>query len=247
MRKTIKYTVLILFLLLPLISFSQRWKLRRTEVIVGLGGSDYYGDIEARSGFPGLKSIDLSYIRPNISIGGRYRLTERENIKGKFTFGYLEGSDKGTENASRNFAFITSLYEFSLRYEYSVIPENTPVNYSLGNLRDGLRSNKANLNTYFFGGLGGSYFKPLPKLDLDGSERFDDSKNMALVLPIGAGIKYPITRTIHLGFEIGRRITTTDLIDGYTSKYSNWPDSYYFSSLNVVLKIETGPARRFGP
>ncbi|MGM0530042.1 MAG: DUF6089 family protein [Bacteroidota bacterium] len=247
MRKALKYTALIIVLLLPLVSFSQEWKLRRTELIVGFGGTDYHGDIEKRSSFPGLRTIDFSYVRPNISIGGRYRLTERENIKGKLSFGYLEGSDEGTENASRNYAFITSLYEFSARYEYSVIPENTPVNYSFGNLLDGLRSNKANLNTYFFGGLGGSYFEPSPKAGLEGSDGFDNSKNMALVLPIGAGIKYPLTEKIFLGFEIGRRFTTTDLIDGYTSEYSNWPDSYYFSSLNVVLKIDSYSNRRLRP
>ena len=245
MRKALKYITLIIILLLPLTSFSQKWKLRRTELIVGFGGTDYYGDIEKRSGFPGLRAVNLSYVRPNVSIGGRYRLTERENIKGKLTFGYLEGSDKGTENASRNYAFITSLYEFSARYEYSVIPENIPVNYSLGNFGDGLRSNKANLNTYFFGGLGGSYFEPLPKAELDGSDRFDNGTNFALVVPIGAGIKYPLSNNILLGLEIGRRFTTTDLIDGYTSKYSNWPDSYYFSSLNVIMKIENHSNRGF--
>ncbi len=247
MKKTLKYTALILILLLPLTSFAQRWKLRRTEVIVGLGGSDYNGDIEKRSGFPGFKTIDLSYIRPNVSIGGRYRLTERQNLKANFTFAYLEGSDKGTANASRNYAFITSLYEFNIQYEYSVIPENNPVNFSLGNLWDGLRSNKANLNTYFFGGLGGSYYDPLPKAEMEESEGFDKGNQFCLVLPLGAGIKYPITRNIFLGFEIGRRFTTTDLIDGYTSEYSNWPDSYYFSQLNVVLKIDMYSNRRIRP
>ncbi|MFW5944082.1 MAG: DUF6089 family protein [Bacteroidota bacterium] len=246
MRKTLKYTILILVLLLPLTTFAQRWKLQRMEFILGLGGSSYHGDIEKRSGFPGLRTINLSYVRPNIGLGGRYRLTERQNITGGLTFAYLEGSDKGTENASRNYAFITSLYEFSVRYEYSLIPENDPIDYSLPNLWDGLKSNKANLNTYVFGGLGGSYFEPLPKADLEGSERFDDSQDYALILPLGAGIKYPITEQIFLGFEIGRRFTTTDLIDGYTSEYSNWPDSYYFSSLNVVLKIDTYTDRRTG-
>jgi hypothetical protein len=247
MKRTLKYTVLIIVLLLPLTSFSQRWKLRRTEVIVGLGGTDYNGDIEKRSGFPGFKTIDLSYIRPNIGIGGRYRLTERQSIKGNLTFAYLEGSDEGTANANRNYAFITSLYEFNVQYEYSVIPENNPVNYSLGKLWDGLRSNNANLNTYFFGGLGASYYDPLPKAGLEGSDGFDESQKFSLVLPLGAGIKYPITRNIFLGFELGRRFTTTDLLDGYTSEYSNWPDSYYFSQLNVVLKIDTYYNRRLRP
>ena len=247
MKRTLKYTVLIIVLLLPLTSFSQRWKLRRTEVIVGLGGTDYNGDIEKRSGFPGFKTIDLSYIRPNIGIGGRYRLTERQSIKGNLTFAYLEGSDEGTANANRNYAFITSLYEFNVQYEYSVIPENNPVNYSLGKLWDGLRSNNANLNTYFFGGLGASYYDPLPKAELEGSDGFDESQKFSLVLPLGAGIKYPITRNIFLGFELGRRFTTTDLLDGYTSEYSNWPDSYYFSQLNVVLKIDTYYNRRLRP
>ena len=243
MTNSLKFFIFLFFLIAPVITFSQRWKLQRAEFTVGAGGADYYGDIEPRSGFPGIKSIDLSYVRPNVNIGGRYRVTERENIRATLSFGYLEGSDKGTENASRNYAFLTSIYELKVQYEYSLIPENNPVNYSLGGLWDGLQSNNANLNTYLFGGLGAVYFSPLPKNDLKNSDRFNDSKNLAVILPLGAGIKYPVASSVHVGFEIGRRFTTTDLLDGFTSKYSNWPDSYYFSSIYVALKLNTSPRR----
>jgi hypothetical protein len=250
MRRSLKYTAILFLVMLPLLSFSQRWKLRRAEAVVGLGASNYFGDIggaASDNNLLGLKDIDLFSTRPNIAVGGRYRLTEDMNLRGNFAFGYLEGTDMESKNEPRNYAFSTSIFEFSGIFEYCLIPENNPVNFSLGSLRDGLRSNNANLNTYVFAGLGASYFDVKALDDLATSDRFNDSKNMTLVVPVGVGIKYPVASMTHIGFEIGGRWTSTDYIDGLTTKWSEAYDIYYFTNFNVVFKISTHSRGRFIP
>ncbi|MCK5171433.1 MAG: hypothetical protein KAQ75_16255, partial [Bacteroidales bacterium] len=69
--------------------------------------------------------------------------------------------------------------------------------------------------------------------------RFVDNKNLALVIPVGLGLKYPLTSTTQIGLELGGRYTTTDYIDGF-SPYpsSEHRDIYYFTVINVSTKIK---------
>lgn len=249
MAKQVKYILWIFLLLLPVLSFSQRWKMERLEVTAGFGASNYFGDIGGtvdENNWLGLKDIDLFSTRPNVNFGGRYRINEEMNIRGNLVFAYLEGTDLKSRNESRNYAFSSSVYEFSVVYEYCIIPENNPVNYTLNSLMDGLRSNNANLNTYVFGGLGLNFFDVKAMKELDRSGDFKSDNSTALVVPIGAGIKYPVASGIHVSLEVGGRWTTTDFMDGYTSQYSTANDIYYFSMLNVVIKINTPQGKVFG-
>jgi len=242
MKKISKYLLIIFLFSIPFAGFGQKWKLQRAEITGGMGGVNYFGDIGGSpddSKWLGLKDLEISYTRPNINFGGRYRLNDRMNLKVNFVFGYIEGSDAGSKNASRNYSFSSSMYELSGQYEYSLIPESTPINFSIGNLRRGLRSSSAKLNTYVFAGLGGIFFNVKPLDDLESSGRFDDSKNFSLVIPAGVGIKYPMTNQLHVGFELGGRLSATDYLDGFSPEFSNSTDIYYFTLLNVVLKIET--------
>ena len=249
MTKQVKYILWIFLLLLPLLSFSQRWKMERLEITAGFGASNYFGDIGGtmdKNNWLGLKDIDLFSTRPNVNFGARYRLNEEMNIRGNLVFAYLEGDDLKSRNEARNYAFSSSVYEFTVVYEYSIIPENNPVNYTLNSLMDGLRSNNANLNTYVFGGLGLNFFDVKAMKELADSDRFDPSTSTSLVVPLGVGIKYPIASGIHVSLEVGGRWTTTDYLDGLTTRYSTANDVYYFSMLNVVIKINTRQSRGFG-
>ncbi|MFP3860187.1 MAG: DUF6089 family protein [Bacteroidales bacterium] len=248
MNHTKKYFIICFLIILPVLSYSQRWKLQRAEITGGIGGVHYFGDIGGtaeENNWMGLKDIEIVNTRPNINIGGRYRLQEDMSIKANVVFGYLEGDDANSKNEARNYAFSSSVLEVSGQFEYSIIPEGTPVNFTIGNLRRGLKSSSATLNTYVFAGLGGVFFNVKPLDDLEDSDRFDDSQSMSLVIPLGAGIKYPLTNRMHIGFELGGRWTSTDYIDGFTSRFSKHNDIYYFTMLNVVFKIETLNRRLF--
>ena len=242
-----RYILLLGLIFFSVQLFSQRWKLQRLEVTAGIGSSHYFGDIGGtadESNLFGLKDIELRYSRPNVNIGARYRLEEDMNIKGNLVFGYLESSDDGSRNEPRNFAFSSSVYELSFQFEYSIIPEKTPVNFSIGNLRRGLKSSKAALNTYVFAGIGGIFFSAKPLADFEDSDRFDGDKSLSFIIPVGIGLKYPINSQISVGFEMGGRWSASDYLDGFSSKYSSHNDIYYFSLLNVVFKMDTRYSRK---
>jgi hypothetical protein len=241
-KNKLKYFFLFALLILPVLSFSQRWKLQRLEVAAGIGSANYFGDIGGtadENNLLGLKDITVKYTRPNLNFAARYRITEKYNVKANLVFGYLEDSDKNSRNASRNYAFSSSVFEFSSQFEYNIIPEQRPRTYSVMALRDGLRTFNRKLNTYVFAGLGGIYFNPKPLADLEGDDRFTDDKNFSLIIPFGVGIKYPLNTQIHVGFELGGRWSATDYVDGLTTQYSEANDIYYFTLLNVILKIDT--------
>ncbi|MGM0496374.1 MAG: DUF6089 family protein [Bacteroidota bacterium] len=247
-KKKFKYCLILILIVLPLLSFSQRWKFQRMEATAGIGSSHFFGDIGGtadENNLLGLKDISVKYTRPNLNFGGRYRITEELNAKANLIFGYLEASDENSRNESRNYAFSSSVFEFSGQVEYNIIPEKRPRTYSVMSLRDGLRTFDRTLNTYVFAGLGGIYFNPKPLADLEDSGRFSDDKHFGFIIPFGVGVKYPLNSKLHVGFELGARWSATDYIDGLTTQYSEYNDVYYFTLLNVILKIDTSKRGAF--
>jgi len=247
-EEKIKYYLTLILIVLPILSFSQRWKLQRLEVAAGIGSAHYFGDIGGtadENNLFGLKDISIKYTRPNLNFGGRYRITEEFDVKANLAFGYLEASDENSRNEARNYAFSSSVFELSGQVEYNIIPEKRPRTYSVMALRDGLRTFDRTLNTYVFAGLGGIYFNPKPLADLEGSERFNDNKHFGLIIPFGVGIKYPLNSQLHVGFELGGRWAASDYLDGLTTQFSEANDIYYFTLLNVILKIDTSRRGRF--
>lgn len=245
-KEKLKYYLILILIALPLLSFSQRWKFQRIEIGGGLGSVNYFGDIggtKDENNWLGLKDISPEYTRPNLNFMARYRITEEIDVKANLAFAYLEDSDENSRNESRNYAFSSSLFEFSGQVEYNIIPEERPRTYSVMSLRDGLRTFNRTLNTYVFAGLGGIYFNTKPLADLEGSERFTDNKNLTLIIPYGIGVKYPINTQLHVGFEIGGRWAASDYLDGLTTQFSESNDIYYFTLLNVILKIDTSNKR----
>lgn len=234
-----KKIVLLIFLIIPLVGFSQKWKLARTEILGGIGTANYFGDIGGSVNADALwiSDLDIMSTRPNITVGLRYRLMDRFSVRGNLTYARFSGTDVGSVNEGRNYSFSTNLYELNAYAEYSLIPEKQMVKYWI-NIRDGLRKFNASINVYVFAGIGVSYFKPTALDNLIGSTRFIDDKNIAIVLPLGVGIKYPISPLNNIGFEIGGRFTSTDYIDGFKPDLSESNDMYYFSLISVTHKIK---------
>ncbi|OFX84332.1 MAG: hypothetical protein A2W99_01020 [Bacteroidetes bacterium GWF2_33_16] len=231
---------LIIFLILPLVGFSQKWKLSRTEILVGVGTVSFFGDIGGAESADALwiSDLDILNTRPNINIGLRYRIDEWGTIRGNLTYGRFLGSDENSINAARNYSFTTNLYEFSGYFEYWILKEKQMVQYSSMTLRDGLRKFNKSLSLYVFIGIGAAYFAPVAGDSFIDSPRFVGDKNLGIVLPVGIGIKYPLSQRNFIGFEFTGRLTGTDYIDGFKPKGSEYNDSYYFTSLYITHKLK---------
>lgn len=239
MKKQLLLFFIFLFIL-PMYGNAQKWKLTREELMGGIGAANYFGDIggAANPDASVFADIDIAYTRPNLMIGYRYRLTERIAAKGSFTYANFYGSDVGSKNESRNYAFSSNLFELYGHVEYHITEEKQIITYSTMSLRSGLKKFNAAFNVYVFAGLGGAYFNPKPKEDFIVSDRFNGNKNLAFVLPVGIGAKYPLRSDLYIGLELAGRLTTTDFIDGFNPDASNANDLYYLTVIYVSYKIK---------
>jgi len=240
------FLVTFVFLFWGITAEAQLWRLSNKEIYGGLGTSHYFGDIGGANSSSSFNPADLDIVstRPSINLGMRYRFAERFAARGSVGFGMLHSSDVGSVNESRNYAFKTMLVEVSGQLMFSITEEKQVTSYSAMNMRQGLRKFNARPHIYAFAGIGGAYFQPKALDDLEGSARFDNSSTLALSLPVGLGIRYPLSPRTWVGFELGGRITTSDYIDGFTSQYSSSNDVYYFSQFFVSYKLKSN---RFKP
>ena len=241
---TKKAVIIILFIgfLIP-VAHSQRWKLRRYEATIGLGTTHFYGDIGGTAddkNLGGLKDIQLQYTRPAISLGFRYKLTGDMALKLNLNYGYVTGDDLDSRNDGRNFAFVSTIFEPSVQFEYYLLPEGRSFSSAALFNRRGMINNYSKIYIYLFGGVGGTFFYPKPQKDFETSDRFTDNfSKFGLVFPVGIGLKYTIDSNWSLGLEVGRRFTLTDYIDGYTSDFSEHNDTYYLGVFNLIYKVRT--------
>ncbi|MDP4186927.1 MAG: DUF6089 family protein [Bacteroidota bacterium] len=229
-----KTIVLILMLVHPLFLFGQQWMSMRFEVFGGVGTSNYYGDI---GGGTSGNSLSLGDTHPSFTLGARYMILEKVALKTSFIYGSVIGSDEGSKNADRNYSFSTSLFEPSIQGEYYFLSQEKRRGHSIYN-RHGLISNFIGFEAYGFAGLGTAFFKVTPKGDLK-NVFVDNFGHTAFVLPIGIGCKVTLSNRSSIGLELGRRILSSDYIDGYTSQFSKHNDVYYFGSISYVYRIKT--------
>jgi hypothetical protein len=239
MNKKLRLSILICLLLFATLVQAQSWRINRYEGTFGIGTTHFYGDIggtEDVNNAAGFKDIQLKFTRPSFAFGARYKLNSTMALKMNLIYAFVAGNDYGARNDFRKFAFTSTIFEPSLQFEYYVISEKTRTSSALFNRR-GMINNFSTLNFYVFGGFGWAFFNPKPK---DGFEDdFEDNfSNFGLVFPVGFGIKYPIDSNWSFGFELSRRFTTTDYIDGYhKEEFSNHNDTYYFGVINAIYKF----------
>ncbi len=234
-----KLFLILLMVIIPLLSHAQRWRLRRYEPYAGIGVTSFYGDIGGFSGTNtamGFKDIQLEYSRPSIVLGLRYKLDSDMALKFNMVYGFVTANDVGSRNDARNYAFSSTIFEPSLQFEYYLLSEGRGLASSALFNKRGMVNNYSRFYIYVFGGLGGVFFNPKPQEDFE--TVFEDNfTKFGAVIPVGLGLKLSIDANWSLGLELGRRFTTTDFIDGYTSKFSDHKDTYYIGVFNVIYKI----------
>ena len=224
----IKIILLFILIVIPSLSNSQSyWKAYRNEVHLGIGVSNFLGELGGANqiGTDGFRDLELLETRLAFTVGLRHRMSQRFNINTTFTYGKLGGDDDLTLEffrRYRNLNFRTNIYELAANLEYAFIKDKTGARYRL----KGVRGHKAyDLSMYAFVGFGGFYFNPkgeyngkwieLQPLQTEGIKY----NRLQFVVPVGVGIKYGIDRRWAIGFQYGLRKTFTDYVDDVSTVY----------------------------
>ena len=240
-----KHAKLIIAILLftPFLGYSQiskkKWKAYRIEYTIGLGASNFLGELGGANqiGTHAFRDLELSQTRYAADVGFRYKISQTFALHTKFTYGKLVGDDKLTTEFFRNYrnlSFRTSIYELSENLELSFLKDQVGHRYRLRGVR-GIKN--VEISAYGFIGVGVFYFNPKGKLDdkwyalqplgTEGQGTVASRKRYKRIqacVPIGLGIKYAIDRNWSIGLEFGLRYTFTDYIDDVSKTYAELDD-----------------------
>jgi Domain of unknown function (DUF6089) len=215
-------------------NFASRKKKPRPEFIIGLGASNFLGELGGanRVGTFFVRDFEFNETRPSAQIGIRYKFNNRFAVKGGLYYQLLSGSDKLTKEPyrnNRNLSFRSPIYELSAQAEYFITKEQQGARYKIKNAK-GIKN--YDFQAYLFLGIGGFYYNPqalykgnwvsLQPLGTEGQGLPGEKKKysrVSICIPYGIGVKDAITKEWSIGLEIGMRKTFTDYIDDVSGVY----------------------------
>jgi hypothetical protein len=215
--------------------------LSRLELGLQAGTLIYQGDLTpSRLG---------SFRTPGYHVGGSlaYRLNHFLSVRGNLTYGKLRGDDSKYDQPEwrqhRNFNFSARILEFTSTLVWNV---------------RGNPENNAGLSPYVFAGAGVSFTgirRDASKLDTEffatesalQTGLIDDmarrTPRIMPVIPVGLGVRYPLTQRLSVHAESSYRITFTDYLDGFSRAASpTYRDRYYGISLGIFYRLNDNSA-----
>lgn len=232
MKKNITF---FLIFLLPVFTYSQRFKPSPYEFIFGIGTSNFLGELggaKDKVGTHFVKDLDLPVTRQTSTFGVRYKFGDYFALRSSLTYGRLKGDDKLTKEYYRNYRnlnFASNIYELSVNFEAAFMKEQEGKRYRLRGVR-GRRGYE--MFTYGFVGIGMFHFNPKAKIEntwvalqplhTEGQGLIKSRPvyhRTAVCIPVGVGIRYTLKRNWSLGLEYGMRYTFTDYIDDVSTTY----------------------------
>jgi hypothetical protein len=217
------------------------WRSNRVELTGALGTTQFFGDIGGFSptdNVLGFKDLSFRQTRFNITFDISYRLLEDLNLRLNLAYGLFHATDERGSNAERMLEASTSFFEPSFIAEYYVIKNKSENSFLFSRNRgSGLSSLFETLDFYVFAGIGGLAY------NVKGNDRlvaFDfPTGGFTGIVPVGIGVNMIYTPEFNFGLELGGRYSFSDLIDGYTSQYSQSNDVYYFLNVTATYKMKT--------
>ena len=168
------------------------------------GSSNYQGDLQG-------SRFTLNQAKAAVAVGVLYELSNKFFIRAGFTLAKVGADDKKSPlNATRNLSFTSPISEFHLGLEYDLIN-----NY------------EHSFTPFIFAGIGTFGFNPsaidkqgnkvnLQPLGTEGQGFYLGREKYSLrgiAIPFGGGVKLALSDDIHLRFETGLRILSTDYLD----------------------------------
>lgn len=204
---------------------------------IGLHGGAYVyqGDLAPRT-FGSLKTI-----KPGVGLSIAKPITPAFSVAANLNYAWLKGDDTRYDHpdyrAHRAFKFKGRVREVSLTANYYPLHAMQP-----------------KLEPYLFAGIGANFrkatrdttgFNPLYFSDADNitsrlaqDMAVNPSKPM-LVIPIGMGLRFPISNSFMLNTAFNYRLSLTDYVDGYSLAANPGQNDHYYS-LTVGLIYQRG-------
>lgn len=225
---------------------SNYWKTHRQEITVGIGVSNFLGELGGRDqiGSPFVWDLEFSQTKPALSLGYRYYLAQLVSMRLNATYGVLAGNDNLTQEAfrhNRNLMFRSDVFEAQLCVEFHPFQEQLGHFHDLRGVK-GMSSSR--LGLYVFAGVGGFHFNPKTKIDgawvelsplgTEGQGLPDGPAEYALTqicIPMGLGFRKALNKTMSIGLELQYTKTFTDYIDDVSGSYYD----------HQVIQEERGP------
>lgn len=229
-----KNKILISWIFVLVMFISNKNNAQYSDLGIGLGLTTYWGDLNA----PSFVTNYFGNSGFGIQAHGRFMRGNRMALRGSLIYGRINGDDSRSDldwQKERNLDFRSHLTEIAVMGEFYILPFST---------EPGSRF----FAPYLTGGVAAFWFDPkttyqgrevrLQPLGTEGQGmpgRPEKYARNSLSLPFGAGIKFILTETINLGFEVIVRKTLTDYMDDISSIYINYDD---ISSSNGTLAAD---------
>ena len=178
-------------------------------------------------------------------------------IRGNFNTGMLSGvvdsnmQSRDEYNAIRNSGidaggnfFKTNFYEGSLSVYWNVTNTVFGVNRLIRAQQQGREVKGRWVSLFVHAGMGYTYANSkVYKLStgaLDNSGAFTPGGVHAFTIPMGAGLKFKLSKSIDLGLEYSLHFTLTDQLDGFKFKYPYRSNQDFYSNMGINLTWKIG-------
>jgi len=228
----------------PSASDPELWKLRRYEVVGGIGITQFFGDIggfSTGSNALGFKDFSFRHTRYNFTTALKYRITNSISGRLNLAAGTFHATDERGSNELRAIETTTAFFEPSLLAEYYIVKSRGESSYIFQKgKRIVMLPLLSTLNVYAFTGIGGLAYHSSVESGpvVTGTIK---SGGFTMIIPAGIGVSMAYSGKTNFGIELSGKYAFSDYLDGYTSIFSKANDVYYFLVFTYSYKLPTGP------
>jgi len=223
-----------------LTSKAQSLTVSKYEIGAGAGVFIYQGDLTpSRLG-------SYKTLKPVVSLDVNRMISPLLSLRTNLVFGSLKGDDSKYEipayRQQRNFNFRTPVFELSELLVADL-------------LQDNLSRQPFKLSPYVFSGLGLTVLNIKRDYSRFNAEYFASETStirglaadaqhslpkLVPVIPIGVGIKYPLSQKIMISAETSYRFTFTDYLDGFSKAADDRKkDRYQSHTIGIIYRFVT--------
>lgn len=231
--KELKYLLIVCALMLICQAGQAQFRYGYFRVGVSAGSTNYLGDLD--------DDFTFKYTKPGFGINGSYRMNPFMMARLGFFRGWASATDAQSNNLERNrrnLSFRTSITEFNATIVFDFISTDRSFAY------------RPPFTPYVFGGVALFSFNPQAELagqwyDLQplGTEgqflpnqgEYPEPYDLTqFSFPLGAGVRFAVSRKFDIEIETGFRKTFTDYLDDVSGLY---PDLEELRAQNPVAGL----------